>query len=104
MNEYILLMHTDAVDQALAEDGDRWTHYLTALRHSNQFHGGSSIGSGQCFRQLPSPHQPALPSLTSINGFIRVRAESLTAARQFLIGNPIYEAGGTVEIRELLKD
>jgi hypothetical protein len=39
-----------------------------------------------------------------MNGFIRVRAEDLTAAKKFLIGNPIYEAGGTVEIRELLRD
>jgi len=36
-----------------------------------------------------------------IAGDIRIRAENLNAARELVIGNPVYEAGGTVEIREL---
>jgi hypothetical protein len=34
-------------------------------------------------------------------GYIRVTADSLDAARSLLAGNPHFEAGGTVEIREL---
>jgi hypothetical protein len=34
-------------------------------------------------------------------GFIKVQAESLDHARELLKGNPVFEAGGTVEIREL---
>jgi hypothetical protein len=30
-----------------------------------------------------------------------VNAENLAAAKSLLPGNPVYEAGGTVEIREL---
>jgi hypothetical protein len=30
-----------------------------------------------------------------------VTAQSLAAARSLLAGDPVYEAGGTVEIREL---
>ena len=41
------------------------------------------------------------PSANDLSGFIRVRAISLESAKQFLAGNPVYEAGGTVEIREL---
>ncbi|CAN5158833.1 hypothetical protein BH11MYX1_BH11MYX1_02150 [soil metagenome] len=92
VNEYILLHHDDAT----AEAG--WNEYLAKLRASGQFDGGSSIGAGACFNKSG----PAKPT-SSVVGFVRVRAESLDAARTFLAGNPVYEAGGTVEIRELPK-
>jgi hypothetical protein len=34
-------------------------------------------------------------------GYIRVRADNLDEAKSLLAGNPVFEAGGTVEIREL---
>ena len=34
-------------------------------------------------------------------GYIRVNADSLEQAKALLAGNPVFEAGGTVEIREL---
>ena len=34
-------------------------------------------------------------------GFVRVSAKDLDEACTLLAGNPVYEAGGTVEIREL---
>lgn len=37
-------------------------------------------------------------------GYLKVQAESLEEARAFLAGNPVFEAGGTVEIRELPRD
>lgn len=39
-----------------------------------------------------------------LSGYIRVQAESLEAAKALLDGNPTFEAGGTVEIRELPRD
>ena len=43
-----------------------------------------------------------LADITShLTGFIRIEAGSLAAAALLLAGNPVYEAGGTVEIREL---
>jgi len=36
-----------------------------------------------------------------LSGFVRVRASSFEEAKEFLNGNPVFEAGGTVEIREL---
>jgi hypothetical protein len=90
VNEYILLHHADAT----AASG--WADYLAKLRASGQFDGGSSIGAGACFNKSGA----ATPT-SSIVGFVRVRAESLDAALTFLAGNPVYEAGGTVEIREL---
>ena len=67
---------------------------------SGKFDGGSSIGTGVLVRKghVDSPSDP------NLNGFIRVSAEGLESARTFLAGNPVYEAGGTVEIRELPAD
>lgn len=98
MNEYILFMHDDAVDPAIADDGARWEHYLSGLRASGQFDGGSSIGPGVLARR----NGGTVPAPGHVNGYIRVRAESLEAAQRFLAGNPNYDAGGTIEVRELL--
>jgi hypothetical protein len=41
------------------------------------------------------------PLAAHLGGFIRITARDLDHAQSFLDGNPVYEAGGTVEIREL---
>lgn len=98
MNEYILLMHQDAPDTQAADDPERWGQYLTRLRSTGQFDGGSAIGPGE----RVCKGQPGQAVTGGPSGFIRVRADSLQAAKaQFLAGNPVYEAGGTVEVREL---
>ena len=68
------------------------------LRASGQFDGGSSIGPGVLARR----DRTIVPAPSHVNGYIRVRAESLEAAQRFLAGNPNYDAGGTIEVRELL--
>jgi len=100
MNEYILLMLNDATDPPAADDGDRWGRYITELRQSGRFDGGSSIGTGERLRKGHSSR----PVNAELTGFIRVRAENLEDAKRFLIGNPTYEAGGTIEIRELPRE
>lgn len=99
MNEYILFMHDDAVDRAIAGDGSRWGQYLSALRASGLFDGGSAIGAGI----LAAKGCSDKPAALDVTGYLRVRAESLDAAKRFLDGNPVFDAGGTVEIRELPK-
>ncbi len=100
MNDYILLMHDDAVDRQAADDGERWGRYLQGLRAAGHFDGGSAVGAGLCCRAgHPDRVAPAGPT-----GFLRVRAGSLDEVRRYLAGNPVYEAGGTVEIRELPRD
>ena len=91
MPDYIFLMHNDA-----QSDGD-WGPYLTTLRATGKFQGGSAIGAGVCARKLGEP-----PAITNhLSGFIRVNADTIDDARTLLRGNPVFEAGGTVEIREL---
>lgn len=100
MQEFLLFMYDDAANPAAAADGRRWSEYLDVLRKSGRFDGGSSIGSGILARR----EQADRPATGNVTGFLRVRAADLEAARGFLTGNPVYEAGGTVEIRELLVD
>ena len=93
MPDFILLMHDDAPGGA----DDAWERYLAALRTTGHFQGGSAIGAGVCARKTGEA-----PAVTRhLTGFIRVTADDLDHARALLHGNPVYEAGGTVEIREL---
>ena len=92
MPDYIFLMHDDSVG-----DEPSWEPYLAKLRQGGAFMGGSAIGTGVCARKTGS----APPISAHLAGFIRVTAASLAAAKSLLAGNPVYEAGGTVEIREL---
>lgn len=97
MNEYLLLMHDDVPPGAA--NGADWGSYLSKLHASGAFDGGSSIGRGVCVRKHGDPNAPL-----AVTGFLRVRAESLEAALRHLDGNPDFEAGGTVEVRELVRD
>ena len=100
MPEFIVFMHNDVVDRDLANDGEQWEAYLTKLRATDRFNGGSSIGRGLSFKKGLQPSS----SGQGIEGFIRVEAKSAEDAKSVLEGNPNYEAGGTVEIRELRRD
>ncbi len=94
MTDYILLMHGDKVDRDTPED---WVTYLAGLTEAGVMRGGSAIGTGECMRRAG-----AAPLITThLNGFIRVEARDLEHVRELLAGNPVYEAGGTVEVREL---
>jgi hypothetical protein len=99
MNDYILLMYND-VPEERRRPSHEWAAYFAKLREAAAFQGGSSIGGGLCVRK-----EGAVPEITThIGGYIRIRAVDLEAARALVAGNPVYEAGGTVEIRELPKD
>jgi hypothetical protein len=92
MPDYILLMHDDADDGAAD-----WGPYLGKLKSSGHFEGGSAIGDGACVRKAGV----ASPMSTHLTGYVRVSADSLAHAKSMVAGNPHFEAGGTVEIREL---
>lgn len=94
MHDFILLMHDDAPGPVSDE---AWGPYLTSLREAGRLQGGSAIGPGACVRKAG-----AAPQITShLTGFIRIAVDDLHQARALVTGNPVYEAGGTVEIREL---
>jgi len=96
MPDYLMLMHNDA--SRVASDSD-WAAYIAALGKTGKLRGGSAIGGGVSRRK-----SGAAPAITAhLDGFIRVEAESLADAEALLAGNPVFENGGTVEIRELPK-
>jgi len=93
MAEYILFMHDDAV----SDDTSAWDSYLRTLKQTGAFQGGSEIGGGICMRK-----GAAAPGITKhLIGYIRVDAATIDDVKSLLSGNPHFEAGGTVEIREL---
>lgn len=97
MREFILFMHGDAT---LPESDGVWDAYFERLHRSGQFDGGSSIGEGKTFRKGGAVGAAA----TSLVGFLRIRAADAEEAETFLVGNPVFDSGGTIEIRELLRD
>ncbi|MGV8997881.1 MAG: hypothetical protein ACOH12_13120 [Parvibaculaceae bacterium] len=94
MPDYMMLMHDDAMSPPT---GEMWASYLAKLRTAGIFDGGSSIGAGDAYRQGVA----AGPVSNHVAGYIRVRAAGSAEARALLTGNPVFECGGTVEIREL---
>lgn len=96
MNDYILLMHADAP----AQRSEDWAAYFSRLRQAGAFQGGSAIGGGFCASKSASA-----PDITRhLSGYIRIQAPDLEHARALVIGNPVFEGGGTVEVRELPRD
>lgn len=94
MPDYLMLMHNDPVRTA----GDNeWQSYIQFLVKTGMFRGGSAIGPGICRRKSGT----APPIADHIGGYIRLEAVSLAAVEALLVGNPVFENGGTVELREL---
>jgi hypothetical protein len=97
VNDYLLLMHDDLPAGATEGGDEAWGRYLAWLRERGGFGGGSAIGGGVCMAKGRAP----APLAAHLTGFLRIQAASLDEARALVAGNPVYEAGGTVEIREL---
>jgi len=95
MADFMLLMHAGS-----NADSKGWPPYLTRLREGGWFRGGSSMAGGVCVTK-----GGIAPGVTAhLVGYIRIRAEDLAEARSLVTGNPVYEAGGVVEVRELADD
>ncbi|MCC6153302.1 MAG: hypothetical protein IT367_06060 [Candidatus Hydrogenedentes bacterium] len=91
-------MHNDIKDPKRNRDED-WDGYFAKLGQAGAFQGGSAIGKGICLAK-----SGAAPEITAhLAGYIRVQAENLAQAQELVAGNPVFEAGGTVEVRELPK-
>ena len=93
-------MHSDADDKDTAASANLWEAYIVALRQSGGFDGGSSLADGLLMKK----DADAVAVSGGINGFLRVKAAGLAELSRLLTGNPIFEAGGTIEVHELLED
>ncbi|NBU27314.1 MAG: hypothetical protein EBS42_03605 [Caulobacteraceae bacterium] len=94
MADFILLMHDDTTTPV---DEAGWDAYFGRLNRTGAFRGGSEICKGVAVRMHGTPG----PLASHITGFIRVEAADIDQARLLVEGNPVFAAGGTVEIREL---
>jgi len=97
MKDFIFLMHDDAPRDRASDDAHDWPRYIAELERRGRFAGGSEIGMGLCVRKGGEAGSIA----RHLVGYLKVRAHSFDDAQELLAGNPAYEAGGTVEIREL---
>jgi hypothetical protein len=93
MADFLFLMH----DDGSPADAAAWSTYFSTLRAAGVFEGGSAIGGGVCVRKHGTPAVIA----AHLRGFLRIQANDLADAQRWLAGNPVFEAGGTIEIREL---
>jgi hypothetical protein len=94
MADYLLLMHGDS---EVSGQPESWQPYLDRLSVLGALRGGSAIGMGLCMRRAGD----AARLTEHLVGYIKVDARDLPHAQELVAGNPVYEAGGTVEIREL---
>ena len=82
----------------MAKPSVDWNTYIETLVSKGVMRGGSAIGDGICVRKGEADAH----NITDyIKGYIKVEVDSLEAAKALLPGNPVYEAGGVIEIREL---
>ena len=76
-----------------ASKGD-WDTYIEKLIASGKFRGGSSLGKGI------AAVKGSEESECTVTGYIRLAASSLDDVKELLEGNPLYEAGGRIELLE----
>lgn len=92
MADFIYLMH-----EAEPADPAAWEAYLGGLSEKGVLRGGSAIGRGLALKK--AGHAPPISS--DIVGYVRIEVADMAAAQALLAGNPVYEAGGVIEVREL---
>lgn len=89
MSEYMMIMKSNE------SEGD-WNNYIARLVETGMFRGGSAFGNGRCLNIGRDDE------MCSATGYMRFEANSIDEIQLLLAGNPTYEAGGSVEIHELV--
>ena len=98
MRDFILIMHNDAEPKNDVADAT-WASYFENLKKQGAFVAGVEIGEGLCMVKM----KPAPPPMSDWGRYIRIQARSMRDAAQLVEGNPVFEAGGTVEVRALTR-
>ncbi len=91
MAEFMMLM------KGADRNGD-WDAYVKRLLGTGKFRGGSVLGNGVCVKK-DGREGPCV-----VRGFMRFEADTIDEVRALLEGNPVYEAGGEIELLELVAD
>jgi len=91
MSDFVMLM------MGSASAGD-WEQYIEKLIASGKFRGGSSLGNGVSLVKGDADGE------CIVTGFMRFSADSIEDLRDLVSGNPLYEAGGRIELLEEIPD
>ena len=81
-----------------SESKGDWENYIEKLISSGKFRGGSSLEKDAAVSEGKGD------TSCTVTGYIRLEADSLQEAKMLLSGNPLYEAGGRVELLEEISD
>ena len=87
MPDYVMVM------MGTSSKGD-WDSYIEKLIASGKLKGGSSLGNGVSLTKGDSDTDCV------ITGYMRFSAGNLEEIRELVAGNPLYEAGGRIELLE----
>ena len=87
MSQFLMVMKGSAA-------GGDWEGYVETLIDKDKFRGGSSLGNGVCIVKNGDE------SSCIVTGYIRFTAENIAEAKSLLVGNPVYESGGAIELLE----
>ncbi len=98
MADFMMLMLGDrqVPDDSSSED---WASYIDKLIKTGSFRGGSALGNGIAVYDKSNEGSAACTA----TGFMRFEAEAIDDVVALLDGNPVYEAGGKIEILEIVK-
>ncbi len=91
MPQYVMVM------MGSASSGD-WDVYVDTLVNSGCFRGGSSLGNGVSVSKNEGDAE------CQVTGFMRFSAASIDEVRKLVAGNPLFEAGGRIELLEEIPD
>ena len=80
-----------------ASSGD-WATYIEKLIALGKLRGGSSLANGERLSKR------GVEDECTVSGYIHIEVADMDEARSLLKGNPLYEAGGVVEILEEVPD
>ncbi len=91
MAEFMMLMKGGA-----GENGN-WTTYIESLIKTGMFRGGSALNNGLC------ANKQGINRSCIVTGFMQFEADTIEQIQALLVGNPVYESGGEVELLELIE-
>jgi hypothetical protein len=97
MQRFLVLMNSDTESP---EQSGLWDSYINGLIEAKHLLGGSSLGNGVTVRK---PKLDGTPIANHV-GYLLLEATNIEEAKTLLLGNPVYEAGGSIEIHELVAD
>lgn len=92
MPEFMMLMKSGDHGGSAVD----WEQYVKTLSESGMFRGGSALGNGIRVSQDDKNEDCIM------TGYMRFEADSIEQVLALVPGNPVIDAGGEVEVLELL--